>query len=297
MNNPFISIIIPVYNDSQRLKKCLDALHDQTYPADRYEIIVVDNNSTEDIKSLVERYPKTIYTFEKEKRSYAARNKGLSIAQGEIIAFTDSDCIPCQDWLHEGSKPIIEGTADLVGGKIAFIYSAEKSSAEFYDSIVNMQHKENIHRRKIGKTANLFVKKNVFDIIGLFPTCCSGGDVIWTKSATQQGIQIYYQKDATVKHPARKLIPLLKKSFRVGKGQPYIWLELKEPKRKFFTRTLLGLLPPSPRHIRKLTEERGTPDMSKKLLSIWGVAWLCRFATFSGRVITIVKNLSQIIRA
>ena len=97
--SPYISVIIPVYNDSQRLQLCLAALENQSYPKDSYEVIVIDNNSTDNVKKIVNNCSQAIYAFKKTKGSYAARNKGISLARGEVLAFTDSDCIPTHHWL------------------------------------------------------------------------------------------------------------------------------------------------------------------------------------------------------
>ena len=102
LSNLFVSVIIPVYNDSERLKLCLEALENQTYSKDLYEVIVVDNASEEDIKSIVGQFSQAKYTYESQSGSYVARNKGISIARGEILAFTDSDCIPASDWIEKG---------------------------------------------------------------------------------------------------------------------------------------------------------------------------------------------------
>lgn len=99
---PFVSIIIPVYNDNDFLKVCLAALTKQTYSKDHFEIIVVDNNSTEDVSQITNRFEQVTLTHESIAGSYIARNKGLSLAKGEIIAFTDADCIPQSDWLEKG---------------------------------------------------------------------------------------------------------------------------------------------------------------------------------------------------
>jgi glycosyltransferase involved in cell wall biosynthesis len=66
----------------------------QSYPKSLYEIIFVDNGSVENIEVLVSQFPQTSFTNEPKPGSYAARNKRISIARGEIIAFTDSDCVP-----------------------------------------------------------------------------------------------------------------------------------------------------------------------------------------------------------
>ena len=115
-----VSVIIPVYNDGERLRSCLQALAQQTYPTDCYEVIVVDNGSDAraNIQGIVQQFEGTISEFESTPGSYAARNKGISIAKGEIIAFTDADCIPTSNWIEKGVAHLQETVnCGLVGGK------------------------------------------------------------------------------------------------------------------------------------------------------------------------------------
>jgi len=105
---PFISAIIPVYNDSIRLRTCLQALEEQTYPKGAYEVIVVDNGSDESIEPIVAEFNQAKASYEPHPQSYAARNKGLSLARGGVIAFTDSDCIPAPDWIETLCSDIID---------------------------------------------------------------------------------------------------------------------------------------------------------------------------------------------
>src|SRR3989338_7815520 len=99
---PFVSVVVPVYNDNVRLKKALEALERQSYPADRYEVLVVDNASEDDVRSIMSAYPRVKYLFEGKRGPASARNRGVREAKGEIIAFTDSDCIPRPDWIERG---------------------------------------------------------------------------------------------------------------------------------------------------------------------------------------------------
>lgn len=85
---------IPHLNDLPRLRACLAALERQTYPTDRYEVLVVDNGSDGEVAAAVAAFPHAVLAREERRSSYAARNRGLSLARGAIIAFTDSDCIP-----------------------------------------------------------------------------------------------------------------------------------------------------------------------------------------------------------
>jgi len=94
-----ISVIVPVFNTATYLKHCIDALETQDYPRDKYEIIMVDNNSTDGSDQIAAGYPAVRLLRESKQGSYAARNRGISEAAGSIIAFTDSDCAPMPDWL------------------------------------------------------------------------------------------------------------------------------------------------------------------------------------------------------
>src|SRR5688572_8958532 len=111
---PFVSVIVPVLNDEARIGGCVAALLAQDYPRERYEVIVVDNGSTDRTYEVVRGYPVTLLSEAQIRSSFAARNKGMREAVGEIFAFTDSDCTPAPQWLAEGVRAIQAG-ADLVG--------------------------------------------------------------------------------------------------------------------------------------------------------------------------------------
>ena len=82
--------------------KCLQALSLQSYNKNNYEIlVVVDNGSTEDIRKVTDNFSQVKYVFELAKGPAAARNKGIEKAKGDVLAFTDSDCIPDKDWIKK----------------------------------------------------------------------------------------------------------------------------------------------------------------------------------------------------
>lgn len=109
MKNPKISVIIPVYNGEKTLRQCLDSVLNQAYK--NYEVIVVDNNSTDGTKDIIKEFQgrseKVKYFFENYKSRGAARNAGIKIADSEIIAMTDSDCLVPKNWIQAIIKPII----------------------------------------------------------------------------------------------------------------------------------------------------------------------------------------------
>jgi len=96
---PFASIIVPVYNGSRTIDALLTSLLALDYPADRHEILIVDNKSTDDTRERVQRYPVTLLEETEIQSSYAARNRGVEAAKGEILAFTDADCVVEPTWL------------------------------------------------------------------------------------------------------------------------------------------------------------------------------------------------------
>ncbi|MFA6255539.1 MAG: glycosyltransferase [Patescibacteria group bacterium] len=117
---PKVSIIIPAYNAQNTLGPCLESVQNQNY--NNYEIIVVDNNSTDETKQAVAEFQKDDarikYVFEPKHFRGAARNAGIRVASGEIIAMIDADCIAPPDWLFQLTKPLIEAGEAVAMGLI-----------------------------------------------------------------------------------------------------------------------------------------------------------------------------------
>jgi glycosyltransferase AglE len=230
---PFVSVIVPVYNGAGTIHSLLSALAEQDYPPNRREIILIDNGSDDGTKEIIALrqnsfQPPLVVLEERETRgSYAARNLGLKAARGEIIAFTDADCTPVRSWITEGVHCIQQTGADLAGGQVTFTFASDNpTAAEIIDSQTNMQMETDVHERGVTKTANMFVKRHVFDAIGVFPSHLqSGGDVMWTGLATRHGFQLVFSAKAEVHHPARSWRELFVKQIRVGRGQIPVMLE------------------------------------------------------------------------
>jgi glycosyltransferase involved in cell wall biosynthesis len=219
---PFLSVIVPVYNDNVGLKKLLPTLMQQSYPKDKYDVIVVDNKSNQDVTEVTKDFEVKLLTESVIQSSYAARNKGIQHARGEVLVFVDSDCQATDDWLYEGIKKMYQAGSDMVGGNVVFLFSEKKANAEYYDAISYFQFEEKIKRGTCGG-GNMFVKRSVFDSIGMFPqNVKSGGDVFFTKKATVFGFKLVYAPKAIVYHPARRFWSLARKMFRVGEGKAKI---------------------------------------------------------------------------
>ena len=212
------SVIIPTYNDWQRLQKCVMTLENQTLARDEYEIIVVDNSENGVIPEEVSLPSNVQLIHESQPGSYAARNRGAKIAIGEIYAFTDSDCIPDQNWLKSALIYFNDKT-DLVGGKVEIFQSEEGSKYGYvYERVTAFPQDKNVPQGR-GVTANLLVKNDVFKKMGGFNTeIKSGGDWDFTLRCTEAGHRMVYADDVLVKHPARNLYTILEKHFRITCG-------------------------------------------------------------------------------
>lgn len=220
----FVSVIIPVFNDSERLKLCLEALEKQTYPQNLYEVIVVDNGSKEDIESVVTAFQQTVFSQELRPGSYAARNQGISLAKGEILAFTDSDCIPATDWIEKGVFNLqATPNCGIIGGRIHTFFqdSDHPTPVELYDSVMAFPQKNYVEKDKFAVGANLFTWKAILEKIGGFnEQMKSGGDYELGQRIAAAGYQIVYAADTCVNHPARySFQEISKKITRVIEGQ------------------------------------------------------------------------------
>lgn len=96
---PSISLIIPAYNEEDYLPACLDAIM-ETVAGKAIEIIVVDNNSTDGTKAVIERYPAVTYAFEPRKGITRARQRGFQVSKGDILAYVDADTRPPAGWIE-----------------------------------------------------------------------------------------------------------------------------------------------------------------------------------------------------
>lgn len=217
-----VSIVIPTYRDKNVLQKCLAALEKQTFPVDKFEVIVVNNDPEKQLKINSEQLHLTLVS-EHKAGSYSARNKGIEEANGEIIGFTDADCIPDKNWItrainHFKKEPHV----DLIGGKIEQFKDDNKiTDAVFeYQRLFSFNQEHYINHKGFSVTANIFARKKVFKIIGAFNSdLFSGGDFDFGLRAKKAGLTITYDPKLIIKHPARGGVKdLIKKKIRTTQG-------------------------------------------------------------------------------
>ena len=220
-----VSVIIPVRNSVDSLRLCLECLERQTFPTESFEIIVVDNASTVDMQAIQSEFPNVRWHWEGSVGSYAARNSGLTQANGEIIAFTDADCLPAPSWLQHALAALQETNATILGGRIEFL-PPEGNKLNVYEIIeetttLMLDHKRVIEKRGGAFTANLITYKSVFARIGLFNAALqSSGDFEWVQRATAKGERLLYADSVIIQHPRRSSFAVLwQRAKRVAGGK------------------------------------------------------------------------------
>ena len=164
-----VSIIIPVFNQGNELSACLRALKSQTYQDGRFEVIVVDNGSNPPIRRVADPFTFVHCISEPKPGSYAARNSGIRAARGEVIGFTDADCLPAADWIERGVSAVrgLPGPG-MVGGKVELTFQDPRrpTAAELFESVFGFPQDRYITHLGFSVTANLFTTRATVDDVG-----------------------------------------------------------------------------------------------------------------------------------
>lgn len=177
-----VSIIICTYNRAQSLQDTLRAVRSLRTLADRlWEVIVVDNNSSDGTRALVTElatdWPLLRYEFEPEQGLSHARNHGIAVAKGELLLFTDDDVLPEPDWMEQTILGLARYHADACGGFIAPVWEAQPPdwlTPRFHGFLAVRD--ERCDDYIIGSSseapfgANMGIKRSVIESVGLFDT-------------------------------------------------------------------------------------------------------------------------------
>lgn len=206
MQMPFVDVIIPHLDDSDRLAQCLALLHQQSYPADSYRVLVVDNGSRRPIADLVAAFPLVSATVETEKGCGSARNHGVARTSGDILAFTDSDCRPHADWILNAVRRLTHQPVDILAGDIR-VFAADDSrptDVELYDKVFGFEPRRYAERKHFATGANIVVPRAVFHKVGPFRDGTQPEDLEWGRRAHAMGLRIGFAPDVIISHPARR---------------------------------------------------------------------------------------------
>jgi glycosyltransferase involved in cell wall biosynthesis len=197
---PDIAVIIPHYNDVDRLEFCLNELmkNDTTDT----EILVVDNNSPNPPDRLHDIFPNVRFLSEPEKGAGPARNHGVAQSSAPVLAFIDADCVPDHDWLTVARA--VAPRADLIGGRVDVFDETPppRSGAEAFEKVFAFDFRNYIEVRGFSGSGNLITTRAVFKDVGPFRTVVSE-DSDWSFRATAKGYRLIYEDGLRVRHPSR----------------------------------------------------------------------------------------------
>lgn len=226
---PFVSVIVPFYNSRQTIIDCVRSLSELEYPREQFEVIFVDNRSTDGGVDLLRGYDVKILTESSVASSYAARNIGIQEARGELLAFTDSDCVVSRGWLRAISKWSHDRAYGCFAGEIE-AFQPRSILEHFSDryGILRQQNTLNSSYLPYPQTANAVYRREVFQKIGLFrPEMTTGGDadLAW-RMQKQLEMKVKLVADAVVYHHHRTGLMEFYRQFAKYERAKLFWASL-----------------------------------------------------------------------
>lgn len=194
-----VSVIIPSYNSVKTIRDCLDNLLQQSTSVN-YEIIVVDS-SDDNTRDVLEKYKAKVNVIYLDNKTSPGqgRNIGVKHASGQLLLFTDSDCMPNRDWVQRNfdlcKKHSIVG-GSVVNGRPEF----QISWAEYY--IEFREFSANSPERTVDfvPTCNLAIRKSAFDQVGGFPEIRASEDVLFSFKLRELGFCVHFNPQNYVRH-------------------------------------------------------------------------------------------------
>jgi mycofactocin system glycosyltransferase len=201
---PPVSVVVTVRNAADQLEECLDALEELGYP--EYEVVIVDDGSTDGTRPLVEGHSCPARLVEVGRSDApigigASRNRGVTAADNEVVAFTDADCRPRPDWLSQ----LVPALADhaVVGGRVRPADDDGVSAYEAVNSSLDMGPRAARVRRDGANpylpTANVLARTSTYESVG-FPERNVAEDVNFCWNALEHGLDVVYDPRGVVDH-------------------------------------------------------------------------------------------------
>ncbi len=209
----FVSVIIPHFDDIDSLQRCLSCLRRQTFLAERFEVIIGENNSPCGIDVVRALAAGVTVVAAPIQGAGPARNAAIRTARGDIYAFIDSDCFAEPEWLENGVKALAE--TDFLGGRVITTVRdpSRPSISEAYEAVFAFDFEKYITKDGFTGTGNMFAWRDVFEAVGEFRAGVSE-DVDWSRRATHLGYRLSYAPTVIVLHRARETWSQLMQKYR-----------------------------------------------------------------------------------
>lgn len=216
------SVIVPFLNEEVLIEECIRCLLNQTFDKRLYEIIFIDNGSTDRSPEIVRKHTTIKLLHESRRDPYLARNRGIEAAQGRYLAFTDADCLVDRHWLAKFHHGFEEFNADILLGRLRYpspmsVFLA--SYEQYYDTKLAYLFQHQLRQRYYGHAGNMAIRASVFEAVGLFSGMPIVGDTEIMHNLLQQNPNavVGYAPEAEVIHAeVRHFRQCLYKLFECG---------------------------------------------------------------------------------
>jgi len=230
--NPSVTVIVPVKNGEQTIQPLLESLQKLDYDPKKVEVVVVDGNSEDKTREIVKKYPVKL-VIEDKKGINLARNMGIKNSNGEIIAFTDSDCIVPSNWITKIVENFKDPQVSCVGGS-AIALDNDFVSQYADNSIVRLmpvfKKREELKQVKpfFGHPAgcNMAFRRKAVEEVGFFDEQIQYGfdEVEFADRICRAGYTMVLDPEVSVWHKHRSTFgEFLKQNFQYGKGSGIVF--------------------------------------------------------------------------
>ncbi|WP_136637792.1 glycosyltransferase family 2 protein [Pseudooceanicola onchidii] len=214
-DTPRAAVIIPHYNDTVRLQRCISAMINEAEPGslDGVEILVCDNGSTEDVAAVLAPWPQIRLLVEPRKGAAHARNLGVAESTAPLLWFIDADCLPGPGWLARAAE--VCDRADIVGGAVPVFDETPppRSGAEAFEAVFAFNMRDYIECQGFAGAGNTLTTRAVFERTGPFIHGVPE-DKDWSRRAVTKGASMVYAAELIASHPSRSDWTALRRKWR-----------------------------------------------------------------------------------